>query len=517
MRKRPKLSEHGFDKWAENIRSWIAESVSPFEKDTPEKKRRRIARANKDKLFFMRTYLPHYFSCSFGEFHGEWADLGDMRNQVVLVAAPREHGKSTVFTFGDPLCDICCDKRKFIMIISDSRKQAIGFTLPILLELETNTRILHDFGDMKGRPWSRGDFVTSAGVRVLARGRGEKVRGLKNRQFRPDKALVDDLENDKNVQNPRLVEDGKRWLQGAVMGSMGDGFVFLMVGNLFHPKSILSLLMAEKDEEDKPRYISKIYRAEIDHGTPNARPLWPALWPMERLVEKRRLMGSVAYSAEMLNLTKAAGGAFREEWIQTYDRKKIMRRPLVTASFADPSAKSGEENDFRAIVTVGMDRSDMRLYVLHAFIRHVTLGRFFDAAYNQHDAYQGRMGIEENMFHEFLHYSIKKYAQQVGRYLPWEPTGHSSNKKSRIIGTLSWLVEQGLLLFDPGQSDQARLIEQLVYLENDNVHDDGPDALEGAVRMVQTETGSVPRVISAPRAAPMPQYGEVFDMEKYYL
>ena len=115
-----------------------------------------------------------------------------MRNRVVLVAAPREHGKSTVFTFGDPLCDICCDKRKFIMIISDSRKQAIGFTLPILLELETNTRILHDFGDMKGRPWSRGDFVTSAGVRVLARGRGEKVRGLKNRQFRPDKALVDD-------------------------------------------------------------------------------------------------------------------------------------------------------------------------------------------------------------------------------------------------------------------------------------------------------------------------------------
>ena len=35
MRKRPNLTEHGFDKWAEQLKGWITESVSPFEDDTP--------------------------------------------------------------------------------------------------------------------------------------------------------------------------------------------------------------------------------------------------------------------------------------------------------------------------------------------------------------------------------------------------------------------------------------------------------------------------------------------------
>ena len=42
---------------------------------------------------------------------------------------------------------------------------------------------------------------------------GEKnCAGLKNRQYRPDKAIVDDFENDINVRNPKLVKQGMDWL-----------------------------------------------------------------------------------------------------------------------------------------------------------------------------------------------------------------------------------------------------------------------------------------------------------------
>ena len=97
MRKRPKISEYRFDQWADDLKSWIQESVSPFEDDTPEKQQERKDRAEWDKLYFMATYLPHYFGKAFGDFHEEWGEFGDLEDECAFVGAPREHGKSTFF------------------------------------------------------------------------------------------------------------------------------------------------------------------------------------------------------------------------------------------------------------------------------------------------------------------------------------------------------------------------------------------------------------------------------------
>ncbi len=485
MRRRPKITEYRFDQWADELKAWIVEAVSPFEDDTPEKQVRRKKRGIDDLKYFCKTYMPHYFSKPFGAFHDEWEELTTIKDESVFVAAPREHAKSTFFTFGVPVRNICYQLRRFQMIISDTNDQATGFTLPIRLELEENPRIKHDFGDLHGRIWKKNDFTTSNGVRTLARGRGEKVRGLKNRQYRPDFAVVDDFENDENVENPKLVTKGIRWLKRAVIGSMGAGYTFLMIGNMFHPKSVLSQFIAEKDEDGSTLYISRIYRAWIDFGKRDQRPLWPELWPPKRLDKKRRQMGTVDFNAEMMNLTGADDSPFKEEWFKYYERIHIVDLKLIVATFVDPSAKSGENNDFKAVITVGLEREKMIFRCLHAWIRHATIGEMFAASYRQVDVYGGTIGIEENMLEDFLHEAIANYAKQVGRYLPWQPTRHSTNKEARIIGTLSYLVEFGKLIFEKNHSDQDRLVEQLVYILNKNINDDGPDGLEGAVNMIQ--------------------------------
>jgi hypothetical protein len=485
MRKRPKLTEYRFDQWVDEMKAWIQDSVSPFEDDTPEKQQERKERSRYDLLYFCETYLPHYFSVEFGDFHEEWEELTEIRDSAVFVGAPREHAKSTFFSFGVPIRNICLKLRWFQLIISDTNDQATGFTLPIRLELEENPRIRHDFGDLTGKTWKKSDFTTSNGVRTLARGRGEKVRGLKNRQHRPDFAVVDDFENDENVENPELVKKGMRWLKRAVIGSMGAGYTFLMIGNLFHPKSVLAQFIAEKDEDGKPLHVSRVYDCWIDFGKPTQRPLWPALWPAERLIKKQKTIGTVDFNAEMRNLTGAENSPFPEKWFRYYERSHIERLPLWVATFVDPSAKSGEANDYKAIVTVGLHREEMIFYCLHAWIRHASPGEMFDASYRQVDEYGGQIGIEDNMLEDFLHEAIQSYAKKVGRYLPWMPMHHASSKESRIIGTLSYLVEYGKLQFEKGHSDQDLLVEQLIYLLNKNVNDDGPDALEGGVRMLQ--------------------------------
>jgi len=277
-----------------------------------------------------------------------------------------------------------------------------------------------------------------------------------------------------------------QWLRRAMIGSMGTGYNAIMIGNLFHPKSVIANFIAEKDSDGTPLYVSRVYDCWIDYGKPTQRPLWPALWSAERLVKKQRGMGTIDFNAEMRNMVSNENARIKGEWITYYDPEEIEGCELVVASFVDPSPKSGEENDYKAVITVALNKEAMICYCLHAWIRHDSIGAMFDAAYDQHDNYGKQpVGIEENMLKDFLHESIQTHAKRKGRYLPWRPKHHSTNKIGRIIGTLAYLVEFGKLKFRKGHSDQDLLVEQLIYLDNATVHDDGPDALEGAVSMVQ--------------------------------
>ena len=496
MQKRPKLTELRFDQWADDLKSWISESVSPFEDDSPAKQKARKLRGEHDLLYFCETYFPHYFTAEFGDFHEEWESLTEIRDEFILVGAPREHAKSTFFSFGVPLRNISYKLRRFQLLISDTNEQAVGFTMPIRSELEENPRLRHDFGDLQGAgnrsvTWKKDNFVTSNGVKVLARGKGDKIRGIKFRQHRPDFAVIDDFENDINVENPKQVDKGKKLIKRAILGSMGAGYTALMIGNLFHPKSIISQFIAEKDENNEPLYVSRVYDCWIDYGKPTQRPLWPALWPHDRLVKKQRQMGTVDFNAEMRNMTGDENSPFKETWFVYFERIHVVIPKMVVATFVDPSAKSGEANDYKAIITVGLERDKMVFRCLHAWLRHASPGEMFAAAYHQVDHYGGSIGIEDNMLEDFLHEAIYNYAREVGRYLPWSAVHHSTNKEARIIGTLSYLVEHGKLLFEKGHSDQDLVVEQLIYILNKNINDDGPDGLEGAVNMLQGGAGAI--------------------------
>lgn len=486
MKARPNLTEGQFDRYADELKKWIRESVSPFEGDTPKKQAERKARGETDLLFFFATYLPHYFSTAFGDFHTEWQQVTELRDQFALVGAPREHAKSTFFTLGNPVHKIVYGLRRFLWLLSDTHEQAATFSLAIKMELEENPRLRHDFGKLETKKWSDDEFETANGVKVLARGRGDKVRGLRYRQFRPDMAVFDDMENDENVENPRRVKQLVNWIRGSVLGSLGAGYSAVMVGNLFHPKSAIVQLINDKDEEGQPRYFSKVYAAILDEGTPNERPLWPANWPMDRLRRKRHDVGSYAFNKEYMNRVAVDDSPFPEEQAKYFERIEVVSRKLVIATALDPSAKAGENNDFRSVVTFGLDPEEMTFFCLHAWIKKRSIGEMFAACYDQHDHYAAQsVFVEENMLKDFLHEAIANYARQAGRFLPWAPVHHSANKEGRIVGTCSYLWEHGLLRFEKNHSDQNTLVEQFVYLLTPSVHDDGPDSAEMAISGLQ--------------------------------
>ena len=507
MTLKKKMTRTEFRKRADDILMRLTMEVEPFWQDSDDKQTQRLKRAAADPLYFCRTYLPHYFSHLPAPFHYELVKLLEKRppgeptgettvpptenavatQQVAptvvvpaVVAAPREFAKTTVCTFGYVLHQICFKRRHFIIIGSDTEDLASDLTGYLYLELLYNERLHQDFGELVKANRAVDDFVTANDIRVKARGRGQRLRGLKHKQWRPDLAILDDLENDINVRNSEIVKQILDWVKSAVYPSLDAGGSLLIIGTILRWHSALHLLLTS-NEEPYCHFERRIYRAVQEDGT----SLWEARHPTERLMIQKRFMGSVAFNREKMNEPTPDSGFFQEEWIHYYHPDSLKDRDLVVVGFFDPSLETGAGADYKAVVTVGWDPKELVFYVMDAFIQKTTLDQTLRAIFNRHQTFSYRLlGVEDNLFQRLLLKEFDRLGQERGVLLPLKGVTHRVAKETRVAG-LSPLLERGHIRFIRGHSDQELLVEQMLYFPSRTMHDDGPDALEGAIRLAQ--------------------------------
>lgn len=484
-----KFSKSEYDKRAKEIVARMKQEATPFSDNSEAAKKERIVRGKGDRLWFFQTYMPHYFSKPFADFHREWNTLADIPDEPVFIAAPREHGKSAFWTLGIPVHDICHKISPFDLIVSDTEGLAADFNQFVQIEIEENERIRQDFGELTNPGnWESKDFTTRNGVRILARGRGQRVRGLRNRQHRVGRILIDDLENDKTARNPRLVKETVDWILEALINTVAEGGSMTMINNLISKRGVLAQMIDTKREDDpaQPRFISRIYKALSDDNE----SLWPEVWPVKRLLKKRATIGSVRFNKEYNNDPKDDDGMFREEWIRYYHPEEIVGKALRVYADIDPSSESGASNDYKAIITIGID-TDGIIYVLDAFIRRVSPNEMAKVAYSRYEELHPLLiGMEENALGEFAQSPFQLVAMDKKYVLPVRGFKNTMAKEARI-GRISPHVERGIIRFRKGHSDQDLLVEQLIYFPSTTVHDDGPDALEGAVDMAEKDSGVI--------------------------
>lgn len=125
-------------------------------------------------------------------------DLTNAADQTtrILIQFPREFSKSSIFSFIRPLRLLCEDRRRRIVIISKTKDAAMRFVNAIRKQLETNERILHDFGAFKGHEsWTDEAFTVirdadykEPSVQAVGRG-GQIVSG------RYEYVVLDDTED----------------------------------------------------------------------------------------------------------------------------------------------------------------------------------------------------------------------------------------------------------------------------------------------------------------------------------
>jgi predicted phage terminase large subunit-like protein len=485
-----KFTKKEFQARADEILGRLFREVAAFADVSEAAKQARRARSRTDHFYFFETYLPHYFNEPPAPFHHDLIAQVDRRpgiGEVVtpaVTAAPRGFAKSTLVSFGYSLHQIVHKLRHFIILGSDTEDLASDLTGYLYLELLYNERLKCDFGELVRDNWAVNDFVALNGVRLMARGRGQRLRGLKHKQHRPDLVVLDDMENDQNVRSPELVRKLLDWVTGAVYPALETDGSLLWIGTILARKSALYIAI-HSEEEPYANWRRTLYRAI----QPDGAALWPDKFPLAVLAKQKAAMGTLAFNREKMNAPVNEGGVFQEQWLRYYDPMELAGKELVVSGFFDPSISTNESADYKAILTVGLDCKEMIYYVLDAYIRKNSLDEALRALFVRHQDWRyWLLGIEDNLFQRLLMREVEQMGRERHITLPSRGVTQKANKETRISRLSSW-VERGQIRFCPGRGDQDLLIEQLLYFPSKTVHDDGPDALEGAISLLEGGAG----------------------------
>jgi predicted phage terminase large subunit-like protein len=495
-----------------------------------------VSICEKDLYLFAIRYFPHYLKLPSSELHRYlYKTLSRLINQKnrkkgfkLAIAAPRSNSKSSVVSTILPLWCVCYNKKKFIIMMSDTIGQAEDFLADIKREIEFNAKIAQDFPYIvgKGPTWRQDEIITKNNIKVLVLGTGSKIRGRKFGVDRPDLVVGDDIESSEMVRS-QTTRDFVRyeWFNKDVLfagGEEGSPTDFLVVGTILGKSSLLNALL---DPKEYPDWHSRKFSAVRSYSDS---PLWEEwrriytdVFNLNREIDSKKFFedhkeemlegtdvlwpeGDPYYNLMIYKLSNPSGFASEKQndavdpnkiyvtkerltWKIFNTDKEIIRilNDPKTAYYGalDPSlGKKSSKGDYSCITTIARDFKTGCLLVVDIDMRRRSVDDQIEAILKNHEKYGYRLfGVETNAFQYVVADNLRKISKQSGVYIPIKEIQVYYDKKMRFEGILP-LINDGTVIFDKlkeRSNQQYNLgIEQLTTFTGEgDEHDDFVDAL----------------------------------------
>lgn len=504
------LTRADFIAWLQEKKQELKNQISSDVTLKSEQREQRKQRANKDFLYFAKTYFPHYFTLK-GQsaLHLDLAKTFEVIAQgngggAYAYAAPRANAKTTYVAQLFPLWCICFKFKTFIVEISDAVELVEGNLEAIKAELEGNANLAFDFPEACGisDSWKVGEFVTRNGVKLKAFGSGKRLRGVKFGALRPDLCILDDLENDTNVRSKEQRDKLESWLDSAVMnlGDVTHSMDVLYIGTILHYDSVLNRKLSLGFWHPKKfksiikfpnrmdlwdcfntlyltdsKVAEDFYKKHTKAMEKGAELLWGEALNLKKLMEIRA-QNPRAFAKEQQNEPNIETQTFKPENFHFYER--LPKKFDLITLFLDPAC-ARKNSDFTALCVLGA--FEEKTYVLEAvggILKTKEIARKFIEFYKKYNP--NKAALEANFGGDFLKDYIKKEALSKGINIHIKAITNMQNKEERIE-KLEIPIEDGEILF---HKSQTLLLEQLEQFP-DGKNDDLPDALQGAYALLK--------------------------------
>lgn len=486
-----------------------------------------LAQEYEDFREFCNRYLRHHFKKPSSVFHEDLKDrLQDIlvkRDQKDVWISPRGNAKSTIISLAYILYCICTQQERYIVLVSDTHDQSKQFLADIKLELETNGKLIRAYPGAtgKGSTWSTDSIVTKNNIKVDALGMRGKIRGRRFGSWRPTLIIVDDPENDESVISPRQRERTLNWLmKGAVSAGVPGHTNIVVIGTVINAQCLVQTL-AEGDVVSG--WNTRVYKSIIDWPTrmdlwdewaevywddqsedkavarqwylereqdmlEGSKVLWPEHESLYDLMVLRCNIGKLSFESEKQNSAVNPDQCkFGDEWA---DRKGFWWDDLPEESgwrcigACDPSlGKDGKRGDYAALITIWFKRGRRHLYVDAELVR-LDSAKLVRRILELHKAHNYEAyAFETNGFQTVLKDILATESGKQNLWLPIVCVTHKKNKESRIERLAPYL-DAGFFRFKRRSKGTNLLLKQLKMFPIAD-HDDGPDALEMCVNVVE--------------------------------
>ena len=456
--------------WNELVAS-IRESSDINPADSTAEIEARKKRLEADDEAWFRYYFAQYYTCNPADFHKKATRRMMAHERWYEVRAwSRELAKSARAMM--EIIKLALTRRvRNVLLISNSQDNAQRLLLPFMANMEENQRIIQDYGTQK-KPgaWETGEFTCQSGCSFRAIGAGQSPRGTRNKNFRPDCILIDDIDTDEECRNPERIKAKWKWLEEALIPTMSVSghYRVLFNGNIIAADCCITRAI-EKAEELKAKGIGHVDIINI-RGTNGV-----SSWPEKNSVADGEVFQEIAYG-KVPALTKF--------------------KFLVIYGDPAPGENKSKKSSTKTICLLG--KINGRLYIIKTFLDRGLNAEFIQWYVQLLDFVGGRCPVycymennklQDPFFQQVFQPLVRKVRREQGveLYIRGDED-KKTDKATRIEANLEPLNREGNLIFNEAERDNPhmkRLVDQFRLFNLQLTYPaDGPDCVEGGNRII---------------------------------
>lgn len=412
-------------------------------------------------------------------------DLAAGRIKRLMIFCPPRHGKSELCSKHLPAWYLGTFPDRRVMLASYSAEFASDWGLKARRLIEEHghlfgVRVSSDSAAKSNWTIDRhGGGMVTAGIGGPFTGRGCNLM-----------VIDDPIKNNEDALSPTIRDKHwDWWLSTASTRLEPSGSVLLMMTR-WHPDDLAGRLLKEHSAEWEVLSLPALAGHDDPLHRQPGEALWPQQWPTHDL--ERIKLNQTAYWWRAMYQQQPGrhekfewpdeyfNGIWCSYWPDHFDARLVA---------VDPSkGKDARKGDYSAIVFCGI--ADGKLWVDSSIERRPVTKLVRDVAEFSRRSAALAVGVEINQFQELLEPEIARTAAEMGGPpLPLYGITNTVNKHLRIGRLGPYLARKEIMFRDT--PDNRLLVEMLKEFPNGD-HDDGPDALEMAIRLgIELHGGTV--------------------------
>lgn len=474
-----------------------------------------------DLIAWGQRFLPKHFAKPPSPMHRWLSDqfeaMRARRGVKVNLIGPRGGAKSTVATLAAAIRAAVEDAEPYVWIVSDTHSQAKIHLDNLKSELTDNQELRDAYPAATGAPhwWRSTSIKLSNGAVIESYGAGQRLRGRRRGAERPTLIICDDLENDQHIVSAHQRDVSRQWFFGTLLKAGAKRTNVMNLATALHRDALAMRLRRS------PGWRSELFPSVIDWPTETelwdaweaiycradgsaaadarqfyqrnhtamnrgARVLWPEEEDLYMLMRMRVEGGVAAFEREKQGVPVDPE---RCEWPDEYfgDAAWFDEWPAelrLRTMALDPS-KGGDarHGDYSAYVMLGVG-PDGVLHVEADLARRPTPQMVSDGVEWMQRFKPDAFGVEANQWQQLLAGEFTAECNRRGMLgiTPCEITNHTN--KAMRIRRLGPYLSQRRIRFRRASESTRLLVDQLRDFPLAS-HDDGPDALEMALRLAE--------------------------------